>query len=140
MFQLLHYLGACSQYILPAQMSDSLSLFPVVGGYLLVITALTAIQSGSINRQRQFFLRSCICYWWLIVFWRMESESDTRVNKLKIHLNFTTYMKIKWANGCQKCLVSGPLSFSENRMKHFIHNQCKVKKHIILQLSSKWNQ
>lgn len=54
--------------------SDSLSLFPVERGYLLVIAALTAIQRGSINRQRQLFLRSSIRYWWLIVFWMMGRQ------------------------------------------------------------------
>ncbi len=56
--------------------SHALGLFPVVGGDLLVIAALTAVQSGSIDGQRQLFLRSCVSYWRLVVFWGMESEPD----------------------------------------------------------------
>lgn len=77
-------LGASSQWE-ERSASDSLGLFPVVRGDLLVIAALAAIQRGPIHRQRQLLLRPGVRHRGLVVFWRTESEM-----KVKTRLHRTT--------------------------------------------------
>lgn len=62
----------------------SLCLFPVVGGDLLVVPALAAVQRGPVDGQRQLLLRPGVCYWGFIVFFRaerkkMHQESGKRI-------------------------------------------------------------
>lgn len=51
---------------------DSLCLFPVVGGDLLVVPALAAVQRGPVDGQRQLLLWPSVCYRGFIVFCRAE--------------------------------------------------------------------
>lgn len=53
---------------------DSLCLLPVVGGDLLVVVALAAVQRGPVDGQRQLLLWPSVCYRGFVIFFTAERK------------------------------------------------------------------